>query len=200
MDLKIEENEKRRSIRVTSRLLFGHRKISPEKFQAIKEDCDNGISMYNREELADIQVYAGAQTALTRLQDRDKDLAAFLQHLDGKLNLLLKKMNSAPSLLDDLNLQRINIGGHGIAFWTDEVHLKGELLELHIIMSADNSYINCFCEVVDSWEEKEEGDQKLFRVSLEYLLIMEHDREILIQYNFKQQSMALQRRRLDQES
>lgn len=199
MAAKTEENEKRRSVRITSRLLLGHRKITPEKLNVIKEDFDNGISMYNREELADIQVYIGAQKALSRLQDRDKDLAVFLKHLDGKLNLLLKKTDSAPTVFDELTLQRINIGGHGVAYWTDEVHHKGELIELHILMPVENTYINCFCVVIDSWEEKDEKGQEKFRVSLEYVLIMEHDREMLVQYNFQQQSMALQRRRLDQD-
>ncbi len=200
MALKNEGNDKRQSVRITSRLLLGHRKTTPEKFKAIKEDCDNGISMYNRKELADIQVYVGAQAALSRLQSKDRDLAAFLQHLDGKLNLLLKKIDSSPSLLDKLILQRINIGGHGLAYWTDENHKNGELIELHMIMPSDNSYINCFGEVVDCWKEKDESGQEVFRVSVKYVLIMEHDREMLIQYNFKQQSLALQRRRLDQES
>jgi hypothetical protein len=199
VDFKTEENEKRKSVRITARLLLGHWKITAEKFNAIKTDCDNGISMYNRKELADIQVYVGAQAALSKLQSKDKDLAAFLQHLDGKLNLLLKKIDPAPSLFDKLLLQRINIGGDGLAYWTDEIHQQGELVELHIIMPSDNSYINCFCEVVNAWKEKDEGGKEIFRVSLKYVLIMEHDREMLIQYNFKQQSFALQRRRLDQE-
>jgi hypothetical protein len=194
-----EDNEKRKSVRITSRVLLEHRKITSEKLTEIKEDCDNGISLYNRKELADIQAYVGAQAALSRLYEKDKDLASFLRHLDAKLNLLLKKMDTEPSVLNKLTLQNINIGGHGVAYWTDEMHQKGDFVELHMIMPADSAYINCICEVVDSWEETDKKGHKVFRVSLKYTLIMEHDREMLIQYNFKQQSMALQRKRLDQE-
>lgn len=199
MDATTPNGENRKSVRITSRLLLSHRKIAAEKLDRIRADCDNGISMYNRQDLSGIQVYVGAQAALSRLHDKDKDLAAFLGHLDNKLNLLLEKMDSVPSLLADLTLQKINISGTGVAYWTDEVHENGQLVELHMIIPPENSYMNCFCEVIDSWEEKGEGGKKIFRVSLRYVLIMEHDREMLVQYNFRQQSLALQRRRLDQE-
>lgn len=183
-----------------SRLRLGHRIVPAPEFSAIKRDCDNGISLYNRPELDDIQVHIGAQQALSRLQEKDKDLGQFLQHLDGKLNLILRNMGTGhPSLLDGLLLQRVNIGGSGIAFWSREQHRPGDIVELHLLMPGDNAYINCFGKVVKCGQEGAGNGQGEFRVAMEYVLIMESDRELLIQYNFKQQSLALQRRRMEKE-
>ena len=122
--------DNRQAVRVTSRILFVCYPVAEEKYQKILEDFNNGISLYNRAELSDIQMYIGAQSALARLKDKDEDLASFLQHLDGKINMLLDKVDDSPSLLDNLSLQTVNISGHGMAFWSKSSYSKNDILEL----------------------------------------------------------------------
>lgn len=191
-------NDNRKSIRVDSRVRLGHRIVSAEEFATIRQDCDNGISLYNRPGLDNIQAYLGAHGALSRLQEKNKDLALFLQHLDSKINLLLEKMDATPSVLQKLELQRVNLGGNGIAYWSTEAHKTGDIIDVQIIMPDDSTYINCFCEVVDCVPDVGTDGQSQFRIALKYALIMESDQEVLIQHNFKQQSLSLARRRLEQ--
>ncbi|MDD5758487.1 MAG: PilZ domain-containing protein [Desulfobulbaceae bacterium] len=191
-------DDNRKSIRIDSRVRLGHRIVSAEEFAAIRQDCDNGISLYNRPGLDNIQAYLGAHGALARLQEKNKDLALFLQHLDSKLNLLLEKMEATPTVLQKLELQRVNLGGNGLAFWSSETHQAGDIVEVQIIMPDDSTYINCFCEVVDCVPDAGTEAKCEFRVALRYALIMESDQEMLIQHNFKQQSLSLARRRLEQ--
>ena len=136
--------DKRQAVRVTNIILFACNPVPKETFQQILDDFDNGISLYNRAELADVQVYIGAQSALARLKDKDEDLGAFLQHLDGKINLLLKKVDNSPSLLDTLVLQRVNIGANGLAFWTDSEFKEGDVVEMHIVLQPEHVFIDCF--------------------------------------------------------
>ena len=85
------EKDRRDSVRVTGRNLFSFQVVSLGKFAAVKADFDEGIPPYNQQGLADIQVFIGAQSALSRIRERDEDLGDFLSHLDTKMNLLLKK-------------------------------------------------------------------------------------------------------------
>jgi hypothetical protein len=192
-----EEANNRNSVRITSRILFGHHKIDEQDFEQIRTDCDSGISLYNRSDLADMQIYRSAKGVLSRIKEKDKDMAIFLQHLDAKLNVLIQKMDSAPSLFDSFTLQKVNIGGNGVAFWNRESYSEGEIVELHLIIPPDDFYINCFAEVVKCVkDENSKSEETTFRVAVKFILVMESDREALVQYNFKQQSLALQRRRL----
>lgn len=191
--------DNRQSVRVTSRLLFGAALVSGECYAGILQDFNNGISLYNRHELADIQAFIGAQSALARLKERDEDMAAFLQHLDGKINMLLTKVDGRPTILDELRLQRVCISGTGLAFWSAKKYPPQDILELRLVLQPGHIFINCFARVVECNEEKKGEDQGRYRVSVQFLLIMDDDRELLIQYNFRQQSLALKRRRLKKE-
>ncbi len=188
--------DKRQSVRVDSRIMFAVHPVSEDDFLRVKQDLDNGISLYERPELSNIRTFVGARAALERLKDRDADMANFLQHMDAKLNVLLKKVDSSPSLLDQLILQGVNIAGNGLAFWSTKKYAKGDLLEFYIVLPADNTFIDCFGKVVEYRPEKGNGRSN-YRVSCHFKLIMEKDREEIIQYNFKQQGLALQRRRLE---
>lgn len=195
----IEHSENRHSVRINSRILFAQKIVSREYFDKIAKDCQHGISLYNRQELAEMQVYRTAQDALERIKEKDKDLAVFLQHIDGKLDALMKKMESTPSLFDSLILQKVNLGGNGLAFWSSGQYAAGDLLEMHIVIPLDNYYINCFAEVIE-WTKAADAaaiDEPVsHRVAVKFILITEQDKEVLVRFNFKQQSQALQSRRL----
>ncbi|MFW8601745.1 PilZ domain-containing protein [Desulfobacterota bacterium M19] len=188
--------DKRQSVRVDSRIMFAAHQVSKDDFLRIKQDLNNGISLYERPELSNVRTFVGARAALERLRERDADMADFLHHMDAKLNVLLKKVDSSPSLLDTLTLQGVNIAGNGLAFWSAEKYIRGNLLEFYIVFPADNTFIDCFGEVVECQPGKA-GKEGSYRVSCHFKLIMEKDREEIIQYNFKQQGLALQRRRLE---
>ncbi|NOX25827.1 MAG: PilZ domain-containing protein [Deltaproteobacteria bacterium] len=190
--------EKRRAVRIDSRVLFAVRQVSDAVFQRIKQDYNDGISLYNRPEMAEARLFVGAGAALSRLRERDEDMALVLQHIDAKLNKLLKASDDHHSLMDKLVLQRVNLAGNGLAFWSGKSYEKGEMLEFHIVLPADSTFIDCFGEVVHCTAEKVNGSLRQ-KVSCHLRMITEDDREALIQFNFKQQSLALQRRRMEQE-
>ena len=190
-------NDNRQSVRVTSRMLFGCRKRTAAEYEDVLKDYNSGISLYNREELADIQMYIGAQAALFRLKEKNEELGVFLEHMDAKLNMLLKRVDSSPTLLDTLTLQKVNIGGNGLAFWSDESYAPNDMLEIYLVLSPGHIFIDCFGQVIQC--EPSSGGGGKNRVSVRFVLIMDADRETLIQYNFKQQSLALQRRRIEKE-
>ncbi len=191
----MNREEKRQAVRVDSRILFTAQLLSDDVFQRIKQDYNDGISIYNRPELADVHLFVGARAALSRLKEKDEDLATFLQHIDAKLNALLKKVDNSPSLMDKLTLQSVNIAGNGLAFWSAKAYTKGDILEFYIVLPSDDTFVDCIGEVVECIEDSA-GGQKSYRVSCRFRMIMEDDKEELIQYNFKQQSLALKLRRI----
>lgn len=191
--------EHRQAIRMTGRILFSYRKIAAAAYAAVEEDYKQGISLHDRAEVASMQVFVGAQTALVKLRERDPDLGDFLQNLDAKINLLLQKVAKEPSPFDTMEMQAVSISGTGVGFGSKERLAVKEHLEFHLILLPNQFHIYCLGEVVNCEAKDDQGDGKGFRISARFTLIMAEDRERLIQYNFRLQSVALKNRRLEQD-
>lgn len=193
------KEDRRSSVRVTGRNLFAFKEISQDKYEEYAKDFHDGISLYSQDSLADMQIFVGAQSALGRIRDKDEDLADFLQHLDMKMNILLKKVDQGKTPLDDMKLRDLNLSGAGIAFISPEDIAVGTFLEFRIVLLPNYLFIYAIGKVTKSEEVKHEGDHHYYRVGAEFVLIMDEDREKLIQHNFRQQSLALRNRRKQQE-
>lgn len=196
IDKESAERDRRHSVRIMGRNLFYYQPVSKEKFEVVLKDFQAGIPPYNQEGMADIQMFIGAQSALSRIRDKDEDLGDFLAHLDTKINLLLRQNSSNQTIFDKLNLQDLNLSGRGLAFVALDDLTVGEILEFHIALLPTYTYVYCFGEVVSCTAQPPKDGKKLFKVAAEFALIMEDDQEKLIQHNFKQQSLALRNRRL----
>lgn len=189
---------RRQSVRVTDRVMLAINPVSAEKMQAVVNDFQQGISPYNQEGLTDIQMFIGAQGALANLRERDADLADFLQHLDNKMNMLLKQVREGGSPLDALIMRKANLSANGMAFWTDAPAKLDEIMEIHVVLLPAYTYVYSFGKVLacdPSLEEDESGGG--FRVALKFVFILDEDREKIIQHTFKQQSLVLRNRRLN---
>lgn len=194
-----DNDDRRSSVRVTGRNLFAYKEIAEQKYAEYAKDFQEGISLYSQESLADMQIFVGAQSALGRIRDKDEDLADFLQHLDMKMNILLKKVDNAKTPLDDLKLRDLNLSGAGIAFIASEKIEMDTFLEFRIVLLPNYLFVYAIGRVTKCEVVTHEGDKQFYRVGAEFSLIMDEDREKLIQHNFRQQSLALRNRRKQHE-
>jgi hypothetical protein len=189
-----EGQERRQMVRVSDRILFSCSKVAPEKYEVLASDFARGISLYDQEELRDVRLYIGAQSALARLRNRDEDLAEFLQHMDNKLNLVLREIKKGQTPLDRLMPLMVSLSSGGIAIPTAQPIQKDEPLELHMVLLPNHVYIYCLGTVVNC-QKSGEGAMP-YRASIRFTLLAEEDHEALIQHMFKLQSLALRKRRL----
>ena len=187
--------DKRQAVRVVDRIMFSYGPVSVERFKQIAEDFNKGIPLYNQEGLADVQMFIGAQNALGRIYEKDKDLGKFLQHLDTKINLILKEVREKETPLDKLTLEEVNLSAAGVGFFLENPMKPNTLLELHLVLLPGHTYVYCFGKVVNCDQGKSKDPGKPYYISAKFILIMEEDREKLIEHNFKQQSLALRQRR-----
>lgn len=191
-----EENDRRQAVRVTGRNLFYYQPVSKDRFALILRDFESGIPPYNQEGLSDIQMFIGAQSALSRIKEKDADLGDFLAHLDTKINLLLKKTTASKTIFDKLSLYDLNLSGRGVSFVAKSKLTVGDILEIHIALLPTYTYVYCFGKVITCTVFPGKEGETFYKVGVEFVLIMEDDQEKLIQHNFKQQSLALRNRRL----
>lgn len=189
---------RRQSVRGTDRVLFSWEEIEPEAYRKLVEDYKKGISIYNQSGLVEIQKFIGARKALERLKQRDNDLGTVLQLLDTKINYVLQKLSNQETPLDKQKLQDVNFSDRGIAFFSDTKMDRGQPLAFHITLLPDYIYVYCIGKVIACKDVNSKESDQPYRISVEFTLIMDDDREKLIQHNFKQQSLALRNRRKNQ--
>lgn len=199
MEDDVNDDDRRSSVRVTGRNLFAYKEITEQLYAEYAKDFQDGISLYSQESLADMQIFVGAQSALGRIRDKDEDLADFLQHLDMKMNILLKKIDNGKTPLDDMKLRDLNLSGAGLAFIAPEKIALETFLEFRVVLLPNYLFIYAIGKVTKCEVVPHEGKRQFYRVGAEFALIMDEDREKLIQHNFRQQSLALRNRRKQHE-
>ena len=196
----ITQEERRSSVRVTGRNLFDFKILDEEQYTTLVQDFDQGISLYNQQSLMDFQMFVGAQNALSRIADKDPDLAEFLQHLDMKMNVLLQKADGKKSPIESLKLRDLNLSGSGIAFISDENIHAETILEMRIVLLPNYVFVYVVGQVSKCEKVREEQGTTFYKLRVAFTLIMDNDREKLIQHNFRQQSLALRNRRKKKKS
>lgn len=194
-----EGKNRRTAVRATDRVMLAYKKTNPEKFAAVQEDFQEGISIYNQEGLSDLQMHIGAQSALDRLRSRDPDLADFLKYLDNKVSMIQRRVKGEKSILDALKMQKVNLSAAGVAFYSFEEFQLGDLLEVHLALLPTYTYMFFFVRITHCDREGEHQGRPIFRLGTEFALMMDEDREKIVQHNFKQQSLALRTRHQDDE-
>ncbi len=185
---------RRQAVRVEDRVLLSVSPVTPEKYASLEEDFKRGIPPYIQDGLSDIQMYVGTQTSLARIESKDEDLGRFLRHLDTKINMVLQKLSGDRSPFENLTMREVTISSTGISFQSKEAMNKEAKVELNIVLLPDSVYIYCLGEVVGCKKNTADGCEP-FSISCKFSLIMEEDREKLMEHNFKTQSLALRNRR-----
>ncbi|MCK5195375.1 MAG: hypothetical protein KAQ71_16300, partial [Desulfobulbaceae bacterium] len=125
------DRDRRSSVRVAGRNLFYCEPVSRAQFKSIIDDYKKGIPPYNQEGLSDVQVFIGAQSALARIKEKDRYLGEFLSHLDTKMNLMLKMLDTDKGLFDQMSVKELNMSGSGIDFIHNTEYAKDTVLAFH---------------------------------------------------------------------
>ncbi len=188
------EANRRRAVRVEDRVLLGVRPLTTEEYERIAAGYHQGRSLYNQETLGDAYLYLGSHHALANLKEKDEDLAAFLLHLDFKLNQILNAVSDRPSPMAGLVARHVSLSGSGLAFVAEESYEPESRIEVQLVLLPDYLHFYIVSRVVFC---RPEGDG--YRTAVEFDLIMDEDREAIIQHVFRLQHLALRVRRQRQQ-
>lgn len=190
------DQNRRQAVRVKDRILLSSRKLEEDRYNTIAQNYHNGISLYNQKEVGEIAIYLGSQASLARIREKDEDIANVLQHLDAKLSRILAAVSKEPSPIDTLLAQEVSLSGTGLAFSSKQQFKASDLIELHLVLLPEFLHIYAVAKAISAEKVSAAEAEFNFRVGCEFMLIMEEDRETLIQHLFKRQQMALRNKRM----
>jgi len=191
-----KEMEKRESIRIKDRILLGFREITEDTYRQRLDEYMAGLKDPWIESTHPT-VRKGIRKHLKRLKDKDPDLAAVLEVLDEKLNILMGHLGgdeASGANHHQTRLCKVDLSAKGVAFTSERAFEPGTILDLHIGLLPEHYFFNCFGRVV----RKDEKNGNHF-LAIKFIWITEDDQEKLIEHIFGRQVLQLRMRRKKKE-
>ncbi len=187
------EKDRRRYVRVEDKLYLKYRVIEKDEYERVKDEFFRGIfpceSSFSHPLLSKV-----TDKDIKEVERENPTLGKVLRILDIKLNLILNLLDPFKKIdFRKDEPKKVVISGSGISFWVDRSHkIKvGDYVELHIGIIPFLCVITCWAKVV----RVEDGDFQKF-IALDYDMMLEEDREKIIEYVFLKQRDILKLRRL----
>ncbi len=191
-----ENQEQRDSIRIKDKILLSFHPVSVDEFKTSVKNYMEGtedpwVDTCHPTFQKDIKAH------LKNIKEKDKDLAAVLEILDQKLNMILGLMDTGETCEKDgipKKLYKVDLSAKGIGFLTKKGLSKGTILKLSIGLLPEHYFFTCFGQIVRN-QPQEEGAFN----GVKFIWITEDDQEKLIEHIFSRQVIYLRMRRQQKE-
>ena len=194
-----ENSERRSFFRVDDSVSLSFQQITKQEMEdkIEREDFEPEGSFTVMSNIASInQNMAGI---MHRIEGGEPDIAAYLKAINSKIDIIGKALLAKESDLVEHPAQPVNLSASGMAFYAPEPVTKGSILELRLLLMPSFTGIVTFGEVVGCDSVKDsDGYNNLIR--LNFINMVEKDRDLLIRHVIKRQGEFLKKRREQREA
>jgi len=133
-----------------------------------------------------------------KLEQGSRELVAYLQAIDEKLDLLADLAFQSEQDLLDIPTRRVSLSATGTSFDTEKPLELGTLLELWLLLLPSNTGIVTYANVVYcEHKDSPEDEQYPYKIGVEFKNMREEDMDLIVCHVLRKQ--ADERRRLAQE-
>lgn len=193
-----ENSERRTFFRIDDSISLSYQAITKqemeEKIERDDMEPEGGFTVMSN--IASInQNMAGI---MHRIEGGEPDIAAYLKAINSKIDIIGKALLSKESDLVEHPAQPVNLSASGMAFYAPEPVTKGSILELRLLLMPSFTGIVTFGEVVGCDSVKEPNDYNNL-IRLNFINMVEKDRDLLIRHVIKRQGEFLKKRREQRE-
>lgn len=188
------QEDRRRYIRVKDRVLLDVKPLPKEEVQSLIKGYESGEDVPWRD-FSPSHMVKDITLPLSRIKERDEALATILEVIDAKLNYILKAL--AKENLDYPNKKvLVDLSAAGIAFNSDAPMEVGQHVQLDFGLLPENHFIRAFGKVVRC-EMAGNG----YDVGIEFVWMLEDDKDRLIEHVFQRQvqQLRMMRQRREQQ-
>ncbi len=187
-----ERVDRRQYIRIKDRILLDIKSLDENTVKELIDGYERGEDLPWRD-ISPASMIKDVTLPLKRIRDRDEALATILEVIDGKLNLILKYLSKEKQDYPDKSVL-VDLSAAGVAFRSREPMQVGQFVQLDIGVFPENHYFRCFGKVVRS-REVQDGHE----VGIEFVWMLEDDKDKLIEHVFQRQVQQLRMRRQKRE-
>ena len=187
--------ERRRYFRVEDHILLEYRLLTDsereETIRALRDDNPSRHLVASSFANTSQQM----QYVLHKVQEREPEIALYLQTLNEKLDLLARQLAMEATEFSDRTPRRVDISAAGLGFDAPELMQVDQLMDIKMLLFPSLDYIRAIGRVVRCVEASETQARPTFRVAVDFDIIRDDDRELLVQHVVKKESSRLREER-----
>jgi len=181
-------NNNREFFRIEDRLSIRWRIITLDEFN----ELENTVRFNTAKPTDDPFEIELLRNAHTKDKKENELIYSYLQVINRKLDMILDYLKDSS---DEVNFVsryiKVDISGSGIRFFSDVQMTAGDYVEMKIALPTyPHMKIHTLCRVTRS-KSIEENGEKLWETALNFLVINDKDRDLLINYIFMREREML---------
>ncbi len=189
--------ERRRYFRVEDHLILEYRPLAPGErehaVQNLKEDQPS------RHLIASSFASTSQQMkyVLRKVQEREPEIALYLETLNEKLDLLARQLAMETTELSEQRPRKVDISAAGISFEADHSLEENSLLDLKMLLFPSFDYIRAVGRVVRCQAIGDTQEGRVYRLAVDFDYLRDDDLELLAQHVTKKESSRIREERAD---
>lgn len=186
----IENKDRRRFFRIDDEISLYYKIVDEETVLAASQMSDDLLSSCSLVTALD-ELDQAARLIMHRVEKNQPEIAEYLKILDSKINLVTQEVFRQGQDFSASNIRHANISATGMAFENDASLQEGDLLEIKLLLTSCFAVIEIYGKVVYCKENPNEGDKFPFYIGIDYINLIEQDREVLIKHVVKRQMQQI---------
>ncbi|MDJ0861216.1 MAG: PilZ domain-containing protein [Gammaproteobacteria bacterium] len=186
--------ERRRYFRVEDRIILQHRPLADDERGPLVEELRDHSQSRHLLASSFASTSQQMQGVLRKVQEREPDVALYLQALNEKIDLLARQLALETTELSKQPPRWVDISAAGLCFEAPDPIQIGQLVELKMLLAPSFDYVRAIGRVVRC-AEADRGT--LFRVAVDFDYLRDDDRELLVQHVLRKQTSVLREQRGD---
>lgn len=196
-------DNRRTSFRIDNPVVLVYKVVTRRDMQRSAASVREGGFMPGGVSATLLGMEAELKGRLARIKPRSAEIAHTLELLNNKLNALinlLPLMGEQEQNIFEQPVRKTNVSATGIAFMNEEALEEGGYLYLRLLLAPDYYYIAAYARVVRSEKVNSTRDGYRYRIAVEFTLISDQHRELLVKYTMSRELASLRARRMAAES
>lgn len=196
-------DNRRQSFRIDNPVVIVYKVVSKREMQRNAASVRDGGFLPGGVSAALLGMEAELKGRLARIKPKAAEIAQTLGLLNDKLNALinlLPLMSEQEQNIFEQPVRKTNVSATGIAFFNDENLDEDAHLYLKLLLAPDYFYVAAFARVVRCEPLRRPRDGFNYRVAVEFTLISDQHRELLVKYTMSRELALLRARRMAAEA
>ncbi len=187
----LEDNkDRRRFFRIDDEVSLHYRVVDEETILAASQLTDDLLSSCSLVTALD-ELDQAAKIIMHRVEKNQPAIAEYLRIMDSKISLLTQEVFRHGHDFSESNVRHANISATGLAFENNESLQEGKLLEIKLLLTSCFAVIKIYGKVIYCKKSSSQNDKFPFYIGIDYINLVEQDREVLIKHVVKRQMQQI---------
>ncbi len=183
--------DRRRYFRIDDEVSMKYRCLTESEFSQLLKERQTGFP----DKIALSSAFSSTSHQMKHLVEtirhRDADLSVCLEHINEKLDVLIRLLVANEHGLPDHPSHSVSLSASGICFHAADKLPEGSILEIKLMMFPSFISILTYGTIVHCQRDDNGDPEYPYKVSADFSHIQEEDRELMVKHVLQKQAQIL---------